>query len=239
MNLPFEAINSNFERGTLHELPRVRCRLTATLEPRSWLDRPVREGDSIMKGDGRFKTTHGFSKTAVYRAWGNMWSRCYNPNYTNFHLWGGRGISVCDHWAWFENFYNDMGPQPYPGATVERLETTGNYEPSNCLWASRLEQSRNTRQSKIWTIESVEYPSAHAAASALGVSADTILRWCDGKVHSTNGVMYGPRQNCFSRRLYDDISTRPEGTRPQSAEGTEARIERQEALDLGPQSPDC
>lgn len=45
----FEAINSNFERGTSHELPRVRCRLTATLEPRSWLDRPAREGDCMQK----------------------------------------------------------------------------------------------------------------------------------------------------------------------------------------------
>lgn len=49
MDSAFEAINSNFERGTPHELPRVRCRLIATLEPRSWLDRPAREGGCLMK----------------------------------------------------------------------------------------------------------------------------------------------------------------------------------------------
>ena len=63
--------------------------------------------------------------------------------------YGGRGIRVCERWQEFSAFFDDIGPKPYPQATIERRENDGNYEPSNCAWASRLVQSRNRRSNRI------------------------------------------------------------------------------------------
>jgi hypothetical protein len=79
-----------------------------------------------------------------YYTWSNMKQRCYNKNCTRFARWGGRGISVCDRWRYsFINFFSDLGPKPEPSFTLERIDNDKNYEPSNCKWATKLEQARN------------------------------------------------------------------------------------------------
>lgn len=88
--------------------------------------------------------THGMSKSPEYQTWNRMWSRCTNPITSRYHRYGGRGITVCDRWASFENFYEDMGPRPSADHSIERDEVDGNYEPGNCRWATKKEQSRNT-----------------------------------------------------------------------------------------------
>lgn len=87
-------------------------------------------------------------KSPEYRAWGNMRSRCANPNHPHFHHYGGRGISVCDEWSSFDAFLRDMGRRPTDGHSIDRIDNNGNYEPSNCRWATKYQQSRNTRANR-------------------------------------------------------------------------------------------
>lgn len=90
------------------------------------------------------RTTHGMSSTPTYYSWGNMIARCTNPADEHWEYYGGRGITVCDAWrSSFDAFLADMGPAPI-GHTIERENVNGNYEPSNCVWATMKQQRRNT-----------------------------------------------------------------------------------------------
>lgn len=100
-------------------------------------------------------TTHGMSKTPIYGVWVGMISRCSNEHNAMWHNYGGRGISVCSRWRSFENFYADMGDLPYVGAEIDRIDNDGNYEPGNCKWATRKEQTNNTRRNVFVEVDGV------------------------------------------------------------------------------------
>lgn len=86
------------------------------------------------------------NKTPEYRAWMHMKARCYNPNVYNYPNYGGRGIIVCERWLnSYENFILDMGFRPTIKHSIDRIDSNGNYEPSNCKWSTTHEQSRNLR----------------------------------------------------------------------------------------------
>ena len=92
------------------------------------------------------KRTHAMRYSPEYSSWRNMKNRCLNKNVDAFKYYGGRGITVCDRWLEsFENFYEDMGLRPTPEHSIDRLDSNGNYEPSNCKWSTKKEQMRNTR----------------------------------------------------------------------------------------------
>lgn len=100
-------------------------------------------------GDAR--RSHGRSGDAIYRIWCGIKTRCSNPGRREFSYYGGRGISVCERWrdgdgsrSGFECFVADMGERPSPDHSVERIDNDGNYDPNNCVWATTLEQRRNT-----------------------------------------------------------------------------------------------
>jgi hypothetical protein len=85
------------------------------------------------------------SKTPTWFSWFSMRQRCYLKTMKCYPRYGGRGITVCDRWRdSFENFLADMGERP-EGTTLDRIDATGNYEPSNCRWATDWEQRANRR----------------------------------------------------------------------------------------------
>lgn len=102
------------------------------------------------KKSKNFLGTHGMTDTKEFRAWQAILNRCYNPNYIYFHRYGGRGISVCKRWKnSFKNFFEDMGFAPSEDHTLDRFPNNdGNYELSNCRWATWEQQASNTSQTR-------------------------------------------------------------------------------------------
>ena len=84
-----------------------------------------------------------------YTSWASMKRRCGDPENQDYHLYGGRGITVCDRWMKsFYDFMADMGPRPSRKHMLDRKNNDGNYEPGNCRWATPLQSGRNTRKNK-------------------------------------------------------------------------------------------
>lgn len=95
---------------------------------------------------------HGMSHTLTYQVWRGMIARCTYPNNPRFPHYGARGIRVCERWLKsFAAFYEDMGEKP-PEMSIDRIDNDGNYEPSNCRWASRTAQQRNRSNCRLITI---------------------------------------------------------------------------------------
>jgi len=96
------------------------------------------------------RTTHGKSKTKIYKTWLSMKKRCYNKKYTKYENWGGRGIVICDEWKDdFMAFYEWAIVNGYDhDLTIDRINNDGNYEPSNCRWANYNIQNANKRKPK-------------------------------------------------------------------------------------------
>lgn len=96
-------------------------------------------GDTVRARDNY----HGMQNTNTYNSWRKMRERCNNPNDILYPKYGGVGVTVCKDWEdSFQKFHEDMGDAP-DGFTIDRIDTHGNYEPSNCRWGSRYVQSRN------------------------------------------------------------------------------------------------
>lgn len=96
--------------------------------------------------------THGKSRSPEYRIRLGMIGRCENTNYTSYHHYGSRGITVCPSWREsFEAFFADMGPRPSASHELERRDNNIGYTPDNCYWATRQEQCNNTRHNRYVT----------------------------------------------------------------------------------------
>lgn len=103
-------------------------------------------GCQIKVRVAKLNLTHGKYKTKEYKAWDSMKQRCYNPNNSSYMHYGCRGIKVCERWLKsFENFYTDMGNAPNRTFSIDRIDVNGNYEASNCRWATPKEQRANQR----------------------------------------------------------------------------------------------
>lgn len=133
-------------------------------------------------------TAHGRRGSRSYSSWSNMKQRCLNPRNAKYSAYGGRGITICDRWLRFENFYADMGERP-PGHTLDRADNSGNYEPGNCRWATPGQQAINTRSAKLSPADRVRVREIYAAG---GIS-HRALGERFGVSHSIVAKVVGPR----------------------------------------------
>lgn len=127
-------------------------------------------GCTKMEAMRKSVVTHGKSKSRVYSIWKGMMARCYRTSVKYYCNYGGRGITVCKEWKKFENFYRDMGDPP-DGMSIDRIDNNGSYRKGNCRWATRKEQSNNTRRTVLisfdgkkqtliqWAVEKVIEPN--------------------------------------------------------------------------------
>lgn len=99
-------------------------------------------------------TKHGMVGTSVYRIWHMMLQRCTNPRNSAYSSYGGRGITVCDEWRDFKNFYADMGDRP-KDKTLDRINNNLGYNKENCRWATKQQQVNNRRSNRYLTFNGI------------------------------------------------------------------------------------
>ena len=89
---------------------------------------------------------HGMTNTFEFNVWTAMKKRCYYKKHVRYHLYGGRGITICDRWHGdFKAFVEDMGKCPYENGSIDRIDNDRGYEPDNCRWIPKVNQSANRR----------------------------------------------------------------------------------------------
>ncbi len=124
---------------------------------------------------GQSGRKNGNKETVEYRIWSGMRKRCLNPRAQRYERYGGRGISICEKWSDFEQFFKDMGTRPTPRHSIERRDNDGNYCPENCCWATPEEQANNKSHNIIVLVEG-EKMTVAAASRALGISYSSAYR---------------------------------------------------------------
>lgn len=137
-------------------------------------------------------------QSRTYIAWKNMRARCLSPNATGYARYGGRGITICERWmAGFEAFAEDMG-DPGPGQSLDRIDVDGHYEPSNCRWASRVTQARNTSTNRFITIDG---------------ETRTMAEWCEVRAIRYGIVKYRLREGWSEEEaIFPERRMKPTGS---------------------------
>jgi hypothetical protein len=153
-------------------------------------------------------TKHGHAtrdggRSAEYRAWASMLSRCYKKKHKQYPNYGKRGIKVCKKWREsFLSFLADMKPRPAGNYSLDRIDNDGNYAPANCRWATAIEQQQNRRVNRLITYNGVTLCAAEWARR-LGVTRTCInhrlnLGWSSKKIVTT------PSRKTNKKQLPDD-----------------------------------
>ena len=131
-------------------------------------------------GNGKSRRTHGnsigYGQSREYAAYHSMIQRCYNRKAQGYHNYGGRDIRVCGHWKdGFENFLSDMGKKPTSQHSIDKDDVNADYCPSNCRWATALEQGNNKRNTiKVLINECSK--SITEWSQLLGINRDVLYR---------------------------------------------------------------
>ena len=133
----------------------------------------------------KIHTTHGMTKTRIYKCWIHMKDRCYNHKNKQFHNYGGRGITVCDSWLnSFENFLSDMGDMP-KGLSLERIDNSKGYSPDNCRWATAKEQAQNRTTTIVYEGKTITEWSKILGISRAAIYARISRNWPSARVLSS------------------------------------------------------
>jgi len=130
--------------------------------------------------------THGLKYISVnplktrseYAIWSGMKGRCLNANDKAYQNYGGRGITVCETWMRFENFYNDMGNRPSLNHSLDRIDNNKGYCKENCRWAVRLEQENNKRTNTFYELNGERLTLANWARK-INIESSTIKKRID------------------------------------------------------------
>ena len=122
-----------------------------------------------------------FYKRGWYNSYRSMMYRCYNTKASNYKYYGGRGIRVCDEWHDIERFEEWERDHPFfIGATLDRINSNGNYEPENCRWVTMFDQDKNRRNSIIVYFNGKELNITELALET-GINRSTLNnRYCRG-----------------------------------------------------------
>lgn len=124
----------------------------------------------------RSRPSKGRHRHPLFNIWKAIIQRCENPKHDAYALYGGRGIRMCEHWrSDFEAFATDMGERPSLRHTVDRRDVNGDYEPSNCRWATMKQQGNNRRDNRLVQWDGQRLTLTEAATLA-GISTE-LLSW--------------------------------------------------------------
>ena len=126
----------------------------------------------------------------LYSIWAKLRSRCERKNDNAYQNYGGRGISVCEEWHSFENFMNWAIANGYSDKlTIDRIDNNGNYEPSNCRWADRMQQANNTRANRLLTYNGKTMTLSEWARE-LGIYNSTLYRRLDAHADNLDMIFF-------------------------------------------------
>jgi len=151
-----------------------------------------------MAALGKQNTRHAMSNSREYNTWHGMLQRCNNKNYRFYKDYGGRGITVCEEWMKFENFYADMGDRP-EGMSLDRIDNDGPYCKENCRWSTIDQQNNNRTNYCRFLMYRGEVRTASQWARAMGICLGTFWNrlkrgWSiEDALETPPGVKRGPR----------------------------------------------
>lgn len=167
--------------------------------------RVVSCGCKSVERISRLNLSHGMTGTRLYDIWVFMKHRCYNKNDSRYNGYGGRGIRVCDEWKdnflEFQKWADESGYSDE--LTIDRIDVNGNYEPSNCRWATKEQQRNNTRKTVFVDFEGekislknlsslldLNYSRLHRAYKRYGLNLDESIMYARGEEYKNikNGV---------------------------------------------------
>ena len=133
--------------GRKRLLCKCSCGGATSLFPYQFISGEIKSCGCI-KHNAPHNATHKLSKTKLYHIWETMRLRCHNPSNKKYYMYGARGITVCDEWINdFLSFQSWSYSSGYAdGLSIDRIDNSAGYSPSNCRWVDRKTQQRNTRR---------------------------------------------------------------------------------------------